>query len=388
MLFYNLQIIIDLAFQFLFMNIETLAIQSTQMHDKNAGAVATPIYLSTTFERAEDGTFPHNLIYSRIDNPNRHLLEKSLAALDNGTHAFAFASGLASISAIIQLLKAGDHVLIGDDMYYAAAVLIKDIYGPLGIQLSSVDMTDLEKIKKSILPNTKLIWIETPSNPLLKISDIKAIADIAHENNALCGVDNTWATPVLQRPLDLGADIVQYSTTKYFGGHSDVLGGAIVVKNNDLGEKLKKIQVFGGAVQSAFDCWLITRGMKTMPLRIKAQTENAKKIAEFLSTHSKIKCVHYPGLQSHPQHEIAKKQMKDFGAMLSIEVNGNQENAFKMASKLKLFTSATSLGGVESLIEHRKSVEGVNSATPENLLRISVGIEHVDDLIEDLDQAL
>ena len=370
------------------MKIETLAIRSTQFIDENAGAVAAPIYLSTTFEREADGTFAKNFIYSRIDNPNRQLLEKSIALLENGTAGFAFASGLAAVAAVLQLLNTGDHVIAGDDAYYAAMVQMRDIFGHLGISLTQVDMTDIQKVKQALQPNTRLIWVETPSNPLLKITDIQAMADLARENNALCGVDNTWATPILQKPLDLGADLVQHATTKYFGGHSDVLSGALVVKNPELAERLRKIQVFGGAVASPFDCWLLTRGIKTLPLRVKTQTENARKLADFLATHPKVEVVHYPGLQSHPGHEIAQKQMSGFGGMVSFQVRGNQETAMQVAGKLALFTRATSLGGVESLVEHRRSVEGILSQTPENLLRVSVGIEDADDLIADLEQAL
>jgi cystathionine gamma-synthase len=370
------------------MKIETLAIRSTHYTDENAGAIAPPIYFSTTFERETDGSFAKDFIYSRIDNPNRQLLEKSLAMLENGTHAYAFASGLAAIASVLQLLNTGDHVIAGDDAYYAAMLQIREIFGHLGISLTQVDMTNPENVEKAIQPNTKLIWAETPSNPLLKITDIQKIAEIAHSHNALCGVDNTWATPILQKPLELGADIVQHSTTKYFGGHSDVLGGALIVKNAELAERIRKIQVYAGAVASPFDCWLLTRGIKTLPLRVKTQTENAKKIANFLNSHANVEVVHYPGLESHSGFETAKKQMTDFGGMLSFQVKGGQTEAMQVAAKLKLFIRATSLGGVESLIEHRRSIEGIHSQTPENLLRMSVGIEAVDDLIEDLEQAL
>jgi len=371
------------------MHLETLAIRSTHLPDENAGAVATPIYMSTTFERDEDGTYPKNFAYSRVDNPNRRLLEQSLAALENGTHGFAFASGLAAITAALQILKTGDHVILGEDTYFAAAVLMDEVFSQWGLQNTRVDMTDLDAIEAAFKPETRLVWLETPSNPLLKITDIESIADLAHQHGAWCGVDNTWATPVLQRPLDLGADMVQHATTKYFGGHSDVLGGALIVKDEDLAAKIKKVQSLGGAVPSPFECWLVTRGIKTLPLRVKTHSANAMIIAGYLTQHPRIEAVHYPGLETHPSHPIASKQMQNgFGGMLSFQVRGGTAEAMQVAARVQLFTRATSLGGVESLIEHRRSVEGATSQAPENLLRISVGLEHPDDLIADLAQAL
>jgi len=369
---------------------ETLAIQSTMMEDKNAGAVTAPIYLSTTFERKSDGSYPHGYVYSRIDNPNRQLLEKSMAVLDNGEVGLAFSSGMAATTAVFQALNSGDHVVIPNDAYYSTEVLATDIFKRWGLEVSKVDMSKLSEVQNAIKPNTKLIWIETPSNPQLKVSDIEEIASIAHQANALCAVDNTWATSVLQLPLMLGADIVMYSTTKYFGGHCDVLGGALILKKEgDLAESLKQIRELSGGVPSPFECWLVTRGIKTLSVRIKSQTENAMKLAQYLDQHPKIEKVNYPGLQAHPQHSIAKKQMKDgFGAMLSVQVIGDAKNAMQLTGKLKLFTTATSLGGVESLIEHRRSVEGDQSQTPDNLLRVSVGLENVDDLIDDWENAL
>ena len=369
---------------------ETLAIQSTMMEDRNAGAVTAPIYLSTTFERKADGSYPHGYVYSRIDNPNRQLLERSMAVLENGKVALAFSSGMAATTAVFQALNSGDHVVIPNDAYYSTEVLAIDIFKRWGLEVSKVDMSELSKIQNAIKPNTKLIWVETPSNPQLKISDIEEIARIAHQANAVCAVDNTWATSVLQQPLILGADIVMYSTTKYFGGHCDVLGGALILKKEgDLAESLKQIRELSGGVPSPFECWLVTRGIKTLSVRIKTQTENAMKLAKYLDQHPKIEKVNYPGLQTHPQHLIAKKQMKDgFGAMLSVQVIGDAKNAMQLTGKLKLFTIATSLGGVESLIEHRRSVEGDQSQTPDNLLRVSVGLENVDDLIDDWENAL
>lgn len=372
------------------MKLETLAIQSTLMPDANAGAVVPPIYLSTTFEREADGSYKHDYVYSRADNPNRKLLESSLATLENGAVAISFASGMAATTALFQSLKSGDHIVVPNDAYYATNVLIAEVFTQWGLEMTKVDMTDLEEIKAAIQPNTKLIWIETPSNPELKITDIEATANLAHEYGAILAVDNTWATPVTQRCFEWGADVVMHSTSKFFGGHSDVLSGALIFKEaGALSEKIKTIQKLTGAVPSPFDCWLITRGIKTLPLRVKAQTESAAKLAEYLSQHSQIEVVHYPGLASHPQHEIAKRQMTGgFGAMLAVQIKGDAKNAMAITGRLKLFTTATSLGGVESLIEHRKSVESPDSPTPDNLLRVSVGLENIDDLIKDWEIAL
>lgn len=371
------------------MHIETIAVTSTVLHDNN-GSVTPPLYLSTTFERNADGTFPENgYIYNRIDNPNRRVLEKSLAILEHGADAFAFASGMAAINSVFQTLRAGDHVILPDDAYYTIFLLMEDYFGAFGVTSSRVDQSNLEQVRAAVQPNTRLVWLETPSNPMLKLVDIAAIAKIAHEHNALCAVDNTWATPILQNPLVLGADIAMHSTTKYFGGHSDVLGGALIINENaKLGERLRKIQKVGGAVPSPFDCWLITRGIRTLPLRIKTQSQSAQRLADYLNKHKKIVNVSYPGLKSHPQYKIAQKQMSMPGGMLSIQVEGGRKEAMGLTRRLKLFTHATSLGGVESLIEHRTSVEGDTSTTPESLLRISVGVEHSADLIADFKQAL
>ncbi len=372
------------------MKFETLAIRSTLMPDENAGAVSTPIYLSTTYEREADGSYAHGYVYSRMDNPNRHLLENSLAALESGAVGMAFASGMAATAALLQTLKTGDHIILPNDAYYSTELLAKEVFGNWGLTFTKVDMTDLNAIQNALQSNTRLIWIETPSNPQLKITDIQAVAKAAHNVGALCAVDNTWATPVLQRPLELGADVIMHSTTKYFGGHCDVLGGALIIKEDgELSQKLKNTQKLSGGVPSPFECWLVTRGIKTLALRVREQTKNAAQLADFLDNHSKIEAVHYPGLMSHPQYHIAKKQMfGGFGAMLSVQIKGDAANAMALTGKLKLFTTATSLGGVESLIEHRKSVEGEASPTPENLLRVSVGLENVEDLIEDWEQAL
>jgi len=368
---------------------ETRAIRDTFKKDANAGAVSAPITLSTNFEREADGSYKHGFVYSRIDNPNRQLLEQSLATLESGAAAVAFSSGMAATSAAFQLLELGDHVILPVDAYYSTQELMTGLFEKWGVKMTTVDMSDPANVRNAVTESTKLIWVETPSNPGLKVSDIGVISSIAHDIGAICVIDNTWATPVIQNPLKFGADIVMHSSTKYLGGHGDVSGGALILKDNSFEEKLKKIQQLSGAVPSPFDCWLITRGIKTLFARYKVQQNSAHELANFLSNHPQIDKVHYPGLMSHPQYEIAQKQMVGgFGAMLSVEVKGDAKKAMMLADSLKLFTTATSLGGVESLIEHRKSVEGENSPTPDNLLRVSVGLENVKDLIDDWEEAL
>jgi cystathionine gamma-synthase len=369
---------------------ETQAIHATNLVDETAGAIATPIFLTTTFTRDADGSYPKGHMYSRNSNPNRDALEKGLAVLEGGAKAFAFASGLAAVSAVFQCMKSGDHVLMPAVGYYASMKLAEEIMGPWGLQMSQVDMEDLEAIKAAIQPNTKLIWVETPSNPILGISDIQAISTLAHSHGIFVGVDNTIATPILQNPISLGADIVMHATTKYIGGHSDVLGGAIIVREeNDWSARIKRVQILMGATQNPLDCYLLARGLKTLPLRMREHSASALALAQRLENHSAIERVHYPGLASHPQHALAKRQMPHgFSGMISIQIKGDEANARKIVSKLTLFQQATSLGGVESLAEHRKSIEGPDSKTPGNLVRLSIGLEHVDDLWEDLDQAL
>ncbi len=371
------------------MNIETLAIHAGQDIDPTTGSVIPPIYLSTTFERAEDGSFPHGYIYTRNGNPNRTMLERCLSTLEGGADCAAFSSGLAAAMSVFQALRPGDHVIVPDDAYHGVSRLVREIMVPWGLTSSVVDMTNPEAVRTAVRPNTRLIWVETPSNPLLKVSDIAAIAAIAHAAGARCAVDNTWATPVLQRPLDLGADLVLHATTKYLGGHSDVLGGAVVARTGDaFFERIRFIQGNGGAVPSPFDCWLVLRGIQTLAYRMRGHVANAGRVAQFLSEHPRIERVHYPGLESHSGHVVAARQMHGFGGMLSIEMRGGEAEAIGLAACVKLFTRATSLGGIESLIEHRASVEGPESRTPPSLLRLSIGLEHPDDLIADLEQAL
>jgi cystathionine gamma-synthase len=290
---------------------------------------------------------------------------------------------------VLQALRRGDHVVIPDDVYFGTRLLAHDIIGQWGLECTEVDMTDLDAVRAAVRPNTALIWAETPSNPQLKIADIAGAAAIAHEAGALLVVDNTWASPAGQTPIALGADIVMHATTKYLGGHSDLLGGAIVSRKADaFFERMHTIQQIGGAVPSPFDCWLLLRSISTLPYRVRAHTCSAQKIAEMLADHPRVESVHYPGLQQHSGHAVAAAQMHLYGGMLSIQVVGGMQEAMEVAGRVQLFTRATSLGGVESLIEHRASVEGPNSPTPQNLLRISVGLENVDDLIDDLTQAL
>jgi cystathionine gamma-synthase len=312
----------------------------------------------------------------------------ALAALEGGDEAAAFGSGLAASSAVLQALAAGDHVIAPADVYHGMTKLLREIYMRWGLEASVVDMTNLDEVRKAIRPSTKLIWIETPSNPVLKITDIAAVAEIAHAAGALCACDNTWA-PIVQRPLDLGCDLVMHSTTKYLGGHSDVTGGAIIAKRaTDFFARLREVQTTCGGVPSPFDCWLILRGMRSLPWRMRGHYENALKIATWLADHAEVEAVHYPALDSHAGHEIAARQMNAFGGMLSFEVRDGREAAMAAAAKTKLFIQATSLGGVDSLIEHRASIKGEDPRTPQGLLRLSVGLEHPDDLVEDLAQAL
>src|SRR6267142_2712335 len=370
------------------MKIETVAVHAGHEVDPATGAVAAPIYLSTTFERDIAGTYSRGFMYSRNDNPNRKTLERGVSMLEGGEAAAAFASGTSAAMSILQALSPGDHVLAHADVYYGTSRLIREIFVRWGLEADFVDMSDLAAVKKALRPNTKLAWMETPSNPLLKIVDLAEISKIVHDAGALCVCDNTWA-PILQRPFDLGADFILHSTTKYFGGHCDVLGGIIVTKSDtDFFQRVRAIQYSGGAVPSPFDCWLILRGMRTVPWRMRAHSENGMKVAEFLAQHRKVASVHYPGLRSHPGYEIAGRQMSMFGGMLSFEANDGRDAAMSVAAKTKIFIRATSLGGVESLIEHRASIEGAGTTSPEGLLRVSIGLENADDLIEDLDQAL
>lgn len=369
---------------------ETQAVHLGYHGDPATGAVMPPIHMATTFEREPDYSAPSGYIYGRSQNPNRKALEEMLAALEGGAVAFAFSSGQAATNAAFQMLKAGDHVIVPVESYFGTPKLMRDIYEGFGVVVSYLDMTDLDAVRAALTPQTKLVWIETPSNPQMSITDIRAVAELAHAHGALVGVDNTFATPLCQRPLSLGADFVMHSTTKFINGHSDVTGGALIfAKNDEHSARAQLVQTLGGAVPSPFDCWLLMRGIRTLALRVRQQTANATALAQFLADHPAVDSVNYPGLSSHPGHAIAAAQMTGgFGGMLSIRVKGGAAEALAVIANVQLFTRATSLGGVESLIEHRYTIEGPTSTTPPNLLRISVGIEHIDDLMHDLRQAL
>jgi cystathionine gamma-synthase len=372
------------------MKIETLAVHAGRHNDPATGAVAQPIYLTSTYERDVDGGYPRGFEYSRENNPNRKALEQCLTALEGGEESLAFASGLAAVTACIHAMEPGDHVLASDDVYYGMRMVAGKVFAKWPVETTFVNMRDLDAVRAAIRPgSTRLIWLETPSNPLMKVIDLAAIAEISRAAKAVCVCDNTFATPVLQRPLEQGMDMVMHSTTKYINGHSDVVGGALVTKHgNYVFERARIFQQTGGAVPSPFDCWLTMRGIETLPYRVRAQSANALALARFLEGHPGVETVHYPGLESHPGHELAKRQMAAFGGMLSVQVRGGKPEAMAVAARMRLFIRATSLGGTHSQVEHRASVEGRNTKTPQNLLRVSVGLEHIDDLIADFGGAL
>jgi cystathionine gamma-synthase len=372
------------------MRIETLAVHAGHEVDPDTAAVTPAIHLSTTFEREVDGSFRKGYIYARDGNPNRDALEHSLTQLEAGADAAAFSSGSGATFAALQALSPGAHVIAPDDAYYGTRRLVRDVMGRLGLEASFVDMTNLDAVERAIRPGaTHLVWVESPSNPLVRVVDICRVAELAHAAGALCACDNTWATPVITRPLELGADVVMHSTTKYLGGHSDVLGGVLIARRDDeFFQRVRAIQKGVGAIPSPFECWLTLRGIRTLPWRMRAHSSNAEQVARFLEGHRNVLAVHYPGLASHPGHAVAKRQMALFGGMLSVEVRGGRDAAMSLTGRLRIFTRATSLGGTESLIEHRASVEGPETRAPEGLLRVSVGLENAEDLIEDLERAL
>jgi len=358
--------------------------------DPATGAVTPPIHLTTTFERAADGSYPHGYEYTRENNPNRKALEQTLAELEGGAASVAFASGSTAAMMILQTLKTGDHIVVPADLYFGIRVLIQDVFSAWGLEHTFVDTTDIDALRAAVQPNTRLVMIETPSNPLLKVTDIAAAAEIAHAAGALLVCDNTIPSPAQQQPFAHGADVILHATTKYISGHADVLGGVVVCKTeDDFYTRLRYIQRFGGAVPSPFDCWLTLRGLRTLPHRARAHAENALKVAQFLAAHPNIENVNYPGLESHAGHAVAQKQMiNGYGGLMSVQVKGDAEAAMAVCARVKVFIRATSFGGTHSLIEHRASVEAPGSNTPQNLLRVSIGLEHADDLIADLDQAL
>jgi cystathionine gamma-synthase len=372
------------------MKIETLAVHAGREPDPATGALREPIQLSTTFERAADGSYPRGHYYSRASNPNRGSLERALAALEGGADAIAFASGSAATLAAFSLAVPAGRIVCSSDCYHGTAKQLREVLPKWGVTTEFVDTTDLAAVARALETPATLLWVETPSNPLLRVSDIAALAGLAHRGGALLACDNTFASPVLQRPFELGADLVMHSTTKYLGGHSDVLGGVLVVRESSATrDRLREFQATGGGVPSPFDCWLVLRSLATLPLRVRAQAATALAVATFLERDGRVERVHYPGLAAHAGHELAARQMRGgFGAVVSFEVRGGAAAAMQVAARAKIFTRATSLGGVESLIEHRASMEGPHSRTPQNLLRLSIGLENVADLIADLDQAL
>jgi len=370
----------------------TRAIHAGQDPDPATGAVIVPIYQTSTFAQEAVGVHK-GYEYARSGNPTRTALETALAALDGGTHALAFASGLAAETTTMLLLSAGDHVICGDDVYGGTFRLFDKVFARLGLQFDYVDTSDVTRVESAIRLETKLIWLESPTNPLLKLADIAAIARIARPRGILTLVDNTFASPYFQRPLELGADIALYSTTKYMGGHSDVVGGALALRDDALYERLRFLQNAAGGVPGPFDSWLVLRGLKTLAVRMRAHEANALAVARFLEGHPAVERVIYPGLPSHPQHELARRQMCGFGGMISAVLKGGEAAAHALVTRTKLFTLAESLGGVESLIElpaamTHASVAGSALEVPAGLVRLSVGIEERDDLLADLDEAL
>ena len=371
------------------MKLETLAIRAGAEADPATGSVAPPIHLSTNFIHGPASEETYGYIYIRDKNPTQDRLETALSALEGGEAALAFSSGMGATSAFFQSLEPGSHVIIPEDVYVHVRLIATTHFKNWQLEFTTVDTQSIAAIAAAVRPNTRAIWAETPSNPQMKIMDIAAAANIANQAGAYLVVDNTFATPVLQRPLELGADLVMHSTTKYCGGHSDVQGGCLVFKKREpLYAKLFHTRMVLGAVGSPFNSWLILRGLRTLPCRMERHSANAMAVAKALAELQEVERVFYPGLASHPGHEIAARQMKQFGGMMSILVKGGWNEAIRVVSRVKVFQPATSLGGVESLIEHRVSAEGPASASPENLLRLSIGLEHSDDLIEDLVQAL
>ncbi|HEX6930183.1 MAG TPA: aminotransferase class V-fold PLP-dependent enzyme [Gammaproteobacteria bacterium] len=368
--------------------LETLAVHAGREPEAGDHGLAPAFKPATTFLRDADGGYSGGHQYSRGSNPTRARLETALAAVEGGGEALCFASGMAAISAVFATLNPGDHAIINADAYHGAIRFVENWIRPRGIDVDFCDTAQIENIDTRLKPATRLVWLESPSNPLLKITDLDAIAKFLRDRGITSVCDATLASPALQRTLDFGIDIVMHSSTKFIGGHSDLLGGVLVTRNAALAEILRGWQVDAGAVPSAFDCWLMLRSLPTLPVRIARQSASAQGIAEWLNEQNAVEKVFYPGLASHPGHEIARRQMHAFGGVLSFQVRGGEREARAVASATRIFMQATSLGGVESLVEHRASVEGAQRRSPDNLLRVSVGLEHIGDLIDDLAQAL
>lgn len=378
------------------MKLDTLAIHAGQHPDPGFGAIMTPVYLTSTYVQPYPAEVKDGYDYSRGKNPTRTALQENLAALEGGKHGLVFASGLAAIHTVLQTLKPGDHVVGGGDLYGGTYRLFTKIVERTGITFTFVDTTDLGAVEQAMTDATKLVWIETPTNPLLRVTDIRAVADLAHARGAKLCVDNTFATPMLQRPLSLGADLVMHSVTKYLGGHSDVIMGALVLNDDAWAEELGFLQFAVGAVPGPMDCFLVLRGTKTLHLRVERHCSNARAVAAFLDQHDAVAKVIYPGLESHPGHALATRQMDDYGGMVSFVLEGSVKDGMDLCTRTKVFALAESLGGVESLIEHPPSMTHASipaeqrraSGLDDGLVRLSVGVEHPDDLIADLDQAL
>jgi cystathionine gamma-lyase len=376
-------------------HIETLAIHAGQSPDPTHGAVMTPVVLSSTFAQPEPGK-PLRYDYSRSGNPTREALEGCLAALEGGAHGFAFASGCGGATTLLHTLSPGDHVVCGDDVYGGTYRLMRRVMEPFGIGVTFADLRTTEALERALTAKTRMIWLETPTNPLLRLADIESLSAVGKQRGIPVVVDNTFASPVLQRPLDLGASAVLHSTTKYINGHSDVVGGAIVTSDERIAERLKFLQNAMGAVPSPFDCYQVLRGVKTLPVRMQRHVESATDLARRLEKARGVARVHYPGLESHPQHALARKQMKGGGGMISVELEGGLDEARRFLSSLRIFTLAESLGGVESLAEHPAIMTHASIPADvrrelgigDTLVRLSVGIEHVDDLWDDLERGL
>lgn len=371
------------------MRFETKAIHAGLEIGNPSKSIIPPISPSTIFEIDAEGRSESDLHYTRLGNPNRLQFEHLIKTLEGGSAAAAFASGIAAATAVLQSLDPGDHIIIPEDVYAGNRKMVNSIMTRWGLKADFINMTQPGAIEAHIGPNTRLIWLETPSNPLMRITDIASVSDMARSRGIRTLVDNTWPTPVNQLPIELGADIVLHSTSKYFGGHSDILGGAIVARDEDeFFDRIRLIQRMGGAVPSPADCWMLSRSTRTLAYRMRGHNEHAEKVVEWLTGHKKVADVYYPGLESHPGHEIARKQMKGYGGMISFIVDGDQQESIRIVGRSKLIKRATSLGGVESTWEHRQSSEGDGSVTPKNLIRLSVGLEHPDDIVDDLEQAL
>ena len=376
-------------------HIETRAIHAGQTPDPETGALMTPIHANSTYAQDAPGE-DRGYEYSRTGNPTRTDLEANLASLEGGAHGRAFSSGMGSINTVLNLLEAGDHVVTGADVYGGTHRLFTQVYGEYDLEFDFVDTTDHEAVRAAMRPETELLWLETPTNPLMRVVDIAALSDIAHASDALCAVDNTFATPYLQRPLEHGADVVSHSLTKYLGGHSDVVGGALVTDSDDLDERFGFYQNSVGATPGPFDSFLVLRGTKTLPVRMDRHCENARALAAWLDDHPDVSEVYYPGLDSHPAHDLAARQMDDFGGMLSFDLDGTLEEASAVVEGTEVFALAESLGGVESLIEQPAAMthaaipreERLEAGLTDGLIRVSVGIEHVDDQRRDLDRAI